>query len=218
MQRCFIERKNKTSIYIEEEKFNSATLGIIFSGEHYTIRNPLLYYSRNALFENHIDYMGIDFLYSCTKEYLECSTEEKDQIISEDIGIIKNRIIAIASDYKKIVLISKSNGLYYLRACLSDHDILGKASVILFSPGNDWNRFIIELNNSNTPAIVFAGKNDKMYNVPNLPLVYKTQTIEVHEIENADHSIEVDNNINDIHNLFDMMEYESAFIKKVIKK
>ena len=58
-----LSRKDGTFIENECQINNSRYLGIIFSGLGYTYKNPLLYYSRNILFDNNIDYIGIDYGY-----------------------------------------------------------------------------------------------------------------------------------------------------------
>ncbi|MDR1218849.1 MAG: hypothetical protein LBK73_04485 [Treponema sp.] len=102
-------RKNGTKIENEFKFINSEILGIIFYGFNYTYRNPLLYYSRNILFDHNIDYFGIDYRYYDNKDFMKLNNEEQNEYFEEDTKII----IKIPAPRGGVLKISPSN----LRVC-----------------------------------------------------------------------------------------------------
>jgi hypothetical protein len=191
-------RKNGTKIGNEFKFNNNRVLGVIFSGFNYTYRNPLLYYSRNILFDHNIDYFGIDYKYYDDKYFMELNDEEQNKYFEEDTKIIIKKILEIQKHYKKIIFIGKSLGTNAINQCLRDDRIRNKSAVIFLTPWMEWENIINKIKNMENKILVIGSFQDKYYNAGNLSEIYNKKNIKTYELMNGDHSLEINNTIKDI--------------------
>ncbi|MDR1971000.1 MAG: hypothetical protein LBQ46_03675 [Treponema sp.] len=198
-------RKNGTKIENEYNFTNGKNLGIIFSGFAYTYKNPLLYYSRNILFDHNIDYFGIDYKYYDDTFFEKMNEQEQNIYFEEDKDIIINKIIEINNNYNKLILIGKSIGTCIIKKCINNKILRDKAIIILITPAVEWEQIIDEIKNINNPILVIGSLKDKHYCVKNLGEIYNRNNIDIYEIKEGDHSLEINDAIKDIEQLKNIM-------------
>ena len=205
--------------FIENEYLSNSSnyLGVIFSGLGYALSNPLLYYSRNILFEKMIDYFGSNFGYSKNEHYKNLNSENKKEYFMDDNKIIVDKIAELSKNYQKIVLIGKSLGTGTIRQCIKMDSIKNKSTLILLTPpGDEWECTINEIKDTNIQTLVIGSLKDKLYNVKNLSEIYSIGHIKTYELEDGDHSLETNNISKDIEQLNIIMEKINVFIQENI--
>ena len=197
-----------------ESKFQGGkSLGLVFSGVGYNYRNPLLYYSKELLVQHGCDYVGVDFKYYADPSFRSLSDDERYKRLRGDNDIVLDEARRLAPEYERIFLVGKSMGTSTVRNCLKDQEILKKAVIILFTPGGEWNEFILELLELDNPTLVVGSLADKLYTVPNLPRLREKKNLTLHELQNANHSLEVNNVQEDLTALKEIMRVEERFVK-----
>jgi hypothetical protein len=204
--------------FIENEYQNNKSefLGVIFSGLGYSYKNPLLYYSRNLILENKIDYFGIDFNYTKNKTFMALDRESRIKYYHDDNEVILNKVLELSSNYKKLILIGKSLGTSTINHCIHNDFIRIKSALVLLTPSNEWEGFVDEIVNLENRIFVAGSLSDKLYKVSNLPLIYKKKNINVFELRTGDHSLESDNTIDDIEQVKTVMKILRKFILKTL--
>jgi len=197
---------------------NNQYLGIIFSGANYTYRNPLLYYSRNLLFDNKIDYFGIDFGYYRDGYYTKLTEDEKNKYFENDISIIINKILDISKQYKKIIFIGKSIGTIGIRRCFKNDSLMNKSSFVLLTPAIEWGEMINEIIYLENDFLIIGSRGDKHYMTENLNKIYNVKNINIYELADGDHSLEINDTMKDIEQLGIVCKKINDFIKYSIVK
>jgi hypothetical protein len=212
MKRVIVARKDRSCFYYEQEFFEKAdSIGIIFSGDHYTISNPFLYYSRNILFEKKIDYIGFNFDYSSNKKYVNGNDAYQKSINEEDCSLTFSLFKEIEVNYKKIFLIAKSSGLKHILK-IAKYSLSPKLCTIIFTPGFDWKDYIESTSETAIVQLIIAGTKDKLFKVENLEMIEKNIRNKIVLLDNADHSLEVDNIVLDLSNLCNVMNIVEKYI------
>jgi hypothetical protein len=196
---------------------NNDAIGLIFSGDHYSISNPLLHYTRNLLFENNIDYLGFNFLYSANTKYLTGNIDYKRSINFDDTEITFEIFRNLFDKYKKVFLISKSSGLKHILNILLNTNNIAKLIIIIFTPAFEWFDYIEHMSNSEIRQLVFTGTKDNLFAATNLQKIVQNQNVRIVQITDADHSLEVDNIKIDLQNLTNVIETTNHFIKSNLK-
>ena len=210
-------REDNSFIENEYQNNNSNYLGVIFSGIGYTLGNPLLYYSRNILIENKIDYFGINFGYTKNENYKSLNQENKNKYFINDNKIIINKILELRKNYNQIFLIGKSLGTGTIRQCIKIDTIKNVSVLILLTPpGVEWENTINEIKDTNIKTLVIGSLRDKLYSVKNLSEIHGRKHIKILELEEGDHSLETGNFKKDIEQLKMIMEATNEFIKENI--
>jgi phosphoglycolate phosphatase len=209
-------RKDGSFIENEYRINNSRYLGVVFSGLRYTYRNPLLHYSRNILFDNDIDYLGINYGYYKNESILKKSKDKLNEYFEEDARIIIDKIMELIGSYDKIFLIGKSIGIKSIRQCLKNETLKNKSVIILLTPAVEWEEFINDLDNTKNEILVIGSFGDKNYNVKNLSGIYGKKNIKAYELKEGDHSLETNDTIRDIETLKAIMTEINSFIKDQI--
>ena len=213
MKSIDIQRKDGTKIQNEFQSNNSGILGILFSGFSYTYKNPLLYYSRNILFDNSFDYLGIDYQYYCSDYFGKLDEEEQDAFFDEDNRLIARKIVEISENYKKLILIGKSMGTTAINHCINNDKIRNKAIIVYITPWKDWERIINEIKNTENKILIISSFQDKYYNVKNLKETRNKSNIELYELKEGNHSLETGDTIKNIEQLKEIMIVIKAFIE-----
>jgi hypothetical protein len=215
MKTMDIIREDGSKIENECQFSNSDLLGVIFSGFNYTYRNPLLYYSRNILFDHNADYFGIDYRYN-NKYYMNLTDEEKDKFFEKDNEIIINKLLETSKNYKKIILIGKSMGTTIIERCLRHEQIRNKSIVVFITPGSEWENIINGIKSIENKILVIGSFQDKFYNVKNITEIYNRDNIKTYELAAGDHSLEINDTIKDIERLKIIIEKIKIFIEENI--
>ncbi len=201
-----------------ESKFQGGTsLGLVFSGIGYNYRNPLLYYSKELLLQYGCDYVGVDFKYYADQSFRSLSDGERYKRLRSDNDIVAAEARRLAPEYDRIFLVGKSMGTSTVRHCLKDKEILKKAAIVLFTPGGEWNEFILELLELDNPTLVVGSLADKLYMVPNVSRLHDKKNLTLHELQNANHSLEVNNVQEDLAALKEIMRVEEQFIRESLR-
>ncbi len=216
MTKIALVRENGTEIASESIIHNQKYLGVVFSGLGYTYSKPLLYYSRNILLENGIDYVGIDYRYYEDDRFRQLNDAEKNEYFEADTRIVVKRLKELASHYEKLVLIGKSMGTSIIRRCIREKEIKDKACLVLMTPGAEWSDFIPELCALDNPTLVIASLEDTYYNVQNLKEIYEKKNVTVCEMKRGNHSLEVHDIEEDIERLKDILVKERDFIREFL--
>jgi hypothetical protein len=212
METFGLTRKDGSVIENEYQENKSECLGIVFSGFGYTYKNPLLYYSRNILFDYGIDYFGVDYAYTKNKYFMGLNENDKDKYFEDDNEAVINKILEMSDNYKKIILIGKSLGTSIIRRCIRNENIRNKSLIIFITPGNEWEGIINEIKNMDNKILVIGSLKDKLYNVKNLSEIYRKVNIKTYELKAGDHSLEINDTMKDIERLKEIMERIKTFI------
>ena len=213
-----IFRPDGTYIKVESNILQNKAIGICFSGLHYSYNYPLMYYSRNVLFENKTDYLAIDCSYSENDFFNQMNDNNQLEYIEKDKYLISEYLIGTLIKYEKIILIGKSIGVHFIRTLLKNTILENKVALVLFTPAYEWNDIILEIIDAKYPVLIIGSRNDKMFNVNNLGKLGERTNCFVLEIPNANHSLEVDNITSDLANLSKIIECEKEFIVKYLKE
>lgn len=194
-----IMRNDGTSIVIETSlEHRNDTLFIVFSGFGYTIAHPLLHYSKCVAKELLCDYIGVDYDYVRNPGFLSLLGKEQDAYFETDTALVREYILDKSGKYAHLVLVGKSMGTSIINRLLDTEEIIKKSTIVLMTPGTEWDAIIKKIIRIKNSVLVVGSKNDKHYMIEGLEAIYKKDTIEVLEIEDGNHALETGIVENDI--------------------
>ncbi len=182
---------------------SSTTLAILMPGIGYTLDRPLLDYSKKLALELGYDVLSLEYGFQIARKNLIIE-KEFQYLIKESISIFKS---ALSSNYKKIVFISKSIGtMIHTLLC---NEISGcEVKHIYLTPIDDTLGVGIKEN-----SLVISGTNDPLINIKNIEEIKKINGVEMIEIEGADHSLNISNDIlSSIDVIYKVIEAEKKYL------
>jgi len=206
-----IIRPDGTKLRIEFYDGKEEKTIYILSGVGYTTDCPLLYYQKNLGIQYGYKIVSIDFDYMRNEHFVKMDDEHGERYYKDDI----KRIIEILNinTTNKRIFIGKSMGTTVISRLIEMGKIRRPDSVMMLTPGNEWEKTIDNLKESEISCLVIASKNDKRYAIEKLTEVYEIKNIEVFELEKEDHCLEIMDIENDIDVLKKVMKRSEEFIK-----
>lgn len=179
-------------------------LAIIFPGIGYHCDKPLLYYSRKLAKERGYEEI-ISLKYSYTGQNIRGNKEKMQEVFEILYQQAEKQLEMIDfSKYKKILFISKSVGTAISSAYARKHKI--RCKQILYTPLEETYKF------EHSDAIAFLGTSDPWSNTENVEMLSNKQNIPIYMYENADHSLETGDVIEDIKTLEDVMKKTKKYL------
>ena len=181
-------------------------LAVFFPGIGYHCDKPLLYFSREAALETGYDnYINVNYT-GFRKDAKQAADgmeiafrtamEQTEQILSD----------VDWNEYDDIVFISKSIGTAIAASYAKEHNI--SCRNVYYTPLERTFEFDPQ------PGIAFTGTKDSWVNVDAMIALYLQNHMPYHIIENANHSLEVKNDvITNLGNLKKIMEITRKYLK-----
>lgn len=175
-------------VYLENKVIEQASnvLVVLLQGIGYTYDMPLLYFSKKLAMEKGYDVLSVE--YGSVKAGIKLKLENKKEIgilIEESSELIK---MALNDRYKKIIFIGKSIGTAVQRSMESNlSDFKGEIINVYLTPINKTCELGIQKN-----SLAVCGTKDPFITAENRERLISRDDIKYIEIENADHSLIVD--------------------------
>lgn len=168
--------------YHDEDKNHS--LVVLFPGVNYNFEKPLLYYARKLASIEEMDVLCIRYGYKLSKD--DIGTEIIKTIADEILPVIKKFSY---KKYNKLYFISKSIGGEIAGDIAKN---IGYENVRSFylTPTPSTIQHMIEAN-----VYTIIGTKDPIFSEKNIKALEDCKNIKMTLIKNAQHSLEVDNNI-----------------------
>lgn len=174
----------------------SKKIVILFPGVNYHVDKPLLYFSRDIAAE--LGYEYINLSYGKMPHNIKGNEEKKREAFLLAKEEAEERLSTLDfTEYEKVVFISKSMGSLLATEYSEEHNLL--AEHIIFTPMQELMDFYIG------KGIVFHGTADSWIDTEDLKEKCKEERVKLYLIKNADHSLEVDNTMNNIEILKEVM-------------
>jgi hypothetical protein len=168
-------------------------LAIIYPGGNYTAQMPLLYYPNRILQMAGADVLCVDYQYS-TSAVTAMNNAEWEAMFAADIAASLQVGLAQRS-YARLTLIGKSLGTLALAHLLDTQPIAKQASLIWLTPLLTRDSVFEAIKRTPHRALFAIGTQDSYYHEERLnELIFLTGGKSV-VIENADHSLELRNDI-----------------------
>lgn len=185
-------------------------LAILFPGIGYHIDKPLLYYARKIAKEN--DYQEIICLnYSYHGENIRGNEKKMQEVFEILFQQAAEQLKEIEfSKYEEILFISKSVGTIIASAYAEEHKILCRQ--ILYTPLEQTYQY------QHKDAIAFIGSKDPWSDVKAVKILSGEQQVPINEYEDADHSLETTNTLQNIEVLKDVMHKTERYIQNEEKE
>lgn len=168
--------------YCDKNKDNS--LVVLFPGVNYSCEKPLLHYARKAATIEGYDVLCIRYGFKLSKE----------DIGKEIIKIIANEVLEVikscsSKKYNHIYFISKSIG-GEIAGNIANTIGYDNVKSLYLTPTPTTMKHIIKSNCS-----VIVGTKDPIFTEENIQLIKGYDNVDLSLIDNAQHSLEVDNNL-----------------------
>lgn len=209
-----IEGGDGRPIKTEYRGRGSPVLGVVVSGFGYTYRNPLLYYAANLLEEGGADVLLVDFRYYEDEGFLSLDEAGRDARFEADASAVAEALEGQASVRERLILVGKSLGTSVIRRCLRRSVLAKKSSLILLTPGSEWEAFIPELAAAGRPTLVVGSFQDRYYPVSNLAEARGKSHISCHELDRGDHSLETGDAVRDLEALGSVVARMKSFLSE----
>ena len=181
-------------------------LAVIFPGIGYHADKPLLYYARKLATEAGYEEQ-IKIEYTSTQKKIRGDKEKMKKAFEELYAQAENSLKDIKwEEYDDILFISKSIGTVIAMTYASKMH-LDNARQILYTPLAP-----TFSNVCNTEVISFIGTSDPWSNVPEVIALARNNDIPIHVYDDANHSLETDDTIENLNIIQDVMKKTKIFI------
>ena len=206
-------------------------LAVIFPGIGYHADKPLLYYARKLATEAGYEEQ-IKIEYTCTQKKIRGDEEKMRKAFEELYAQAETALKDIRwEDYDDILFISKSIGTIiattYENRHLKDRHLQNNASnlkQLLYTPltatfnttaitaTTTTNTATATATATTTSTIAFIGTADPWSNVPEVIALARKNNIPIHVYDDANHSLETDDTIENLHIIRDVMKKSKIFM------
>ena len=167
-------------------------LGIILPGYRYSVDMPPLHYTQRILLDQGADTLSVDYVYSRT-DFMKQPENKRDEWISADIFAACNTILS-QHPYEKITLVGKSLGTIAMGHLLADRRFQ-QASCIWLTPLLTTDRLRTRIEQIHPRSLFVIGTADQFYQPGLLHQLESTTNSHALVIQDADHSLEIPNDI-----------------------
>lgn len=158
----------------------SSSLVVIFPGKNYPCQLPLLYYASLSAIENNHDVLLLEYGYQSARSELEI--DDLHVLVEECARAIHQ----VVENYESLIFVSKSLGTIVagqVAEAIEDKDI----RQLYLTPLNRTVPYI-----QRSRGIVIYGTKDPSFNNQSIEAIEYLNDMEVHPIQNATHSLEVE--------------------------
>lgn len=205
INRSFIKVKSSFGYEIENLYFahssKANSIVIIFPGSDYSCDKPVLHYARKAALLSGCDVLSLEYgSFNSSKETLD---DFLDRIIKESYEAVQ---LCLANTYENIYFISKSLGTI-VAGEISELIGYKKINNLFLTPIKDTTKYIMKSNCS-----IVVGTNDKFFSRKDIDNITNPY-VDIHIVEGAVHSLEVDDYIKSIQILSDVTKICADFVK-----
>ena len=168
----------------DKNNSNSNSLVVLFPGVNYSCEKPLLHYARKAAVIEGYDVLCVRYGYKLSKDDIG---KEIIKTVSEEVfQAIKN---CDNEKYNKLYFISKSIG-GEVAGNIADKMGYHNVKSLYLTPTPSTVQHIIK-----TDSYVIVGTKDKIFPEENIQFVKTYKNVKLTLIDNAQHSLEIDGNI-----------------------
>ncbi len=174
-------------------------LAVIFPGIGYHIDKPLLYYSKRLALEHDYDVIEITYDFPFKARTIKGDKDKMHNAFELAAEQVKEQLSTVEfSQYDTVLFIGKSIGTTVAAHYDKSHDI--NATHLVLTPVPQTFEFL-------RPGcgIVFNGTADPWCDTSLVEEKCKEMGLELHVIENANHSLETKSAITDARNLIDIL-------------
>lgn len=181
-------------------------LAIIFPGVGYHVDKPLLYYSKQIVESRGYECISISY----NKMPTDIKGDEKKKQDAFDLAKkqVEQQLTSIDfNEYKSIIFISKSLGSILATDYAKNHSINVKH--ILFTPVQETLSLPIK------EGIVFHGTKDSWIETEDLVEKCNIEGVKLYLIEDANHSLEIEDVLLDLDNLRCIMKNIEEYVKEI---
>lgn len=180
-------------------------LAVIFPGIGYHCDKPLLYYARKLVVEYGYDQV-ISLVYTYDGGNIKGNEEEMKKAFVALYEQATEQLSGISfHEYEEIVFVSKSIGTVIASMYAKEHELCCKQ--ILYTP------LAQTFDVDHQDAIAFIGSKDPWSDVDRVVAMASSQSVPMKVYENANHSLETLDTMNNIQILKDVMDETLEFIK-----
>lgn len=170
--------------YYDKDKNNSNSLVVLFPGVNYSCEKPLLHYARKAAVIEGYDVLCVRYGYKLSKN--DIGKEIIKTVSAEVFQAIKN---CHNEKYNNLYFISKSIG-GEVAGNIADKMGYHNVKSLYLTPTPSTVQHIIK-----TDSYAIVGTKDKIFPEENIQFVKPYKNVKLTLIDNAQHSLEIDNNI-----------------------
>lgn len=205
INKSFIKVKSSFGHEIENLYLTHSTKAnsvvILFPGSDYSCDKPLLHYARKATLLSGCDVLSIEYGYIRANK--EPCDDFMERIIKESYETVQ---LCLANSYVNIYFISKSLGTI-VAGEISDLIKYRKINNLFLTPTKETIKYIMKSNCS-----IVIGTNDRFFSSKDIDTITNSY-VDMHIIEGAVHSLEVDDYIKSIQILSDVTKICANFVK-----
>lgn len=179
---------------------------VFFPGIGYHCDKPLLYYSRKLAQEcGYEETIALSYTYDGGN--IRGNEEKMQQAFESLYGQAEKSLSAIDFDkYDEILFVAKSVGTIIASAYAEKHSI--RCRQILYTP------LKYTYNFAHRDAIAFIGTSDPWSIVPEIQALSQKQQVPMYTYENANHSLETTDTLENLKILQDVMGKTKGFLKR----
>ncbi len=190
-------------------------LAVIFPGIGYHADKPLLYYAGKLAAEAGYDEQ-IKVSYTSTQKKIRGDMDKMKKAFEELYAQAEDALKEIKWDeYDDILFISKSIGTIIAMKYASKNNV-NKVRQILYTPLEATFQIASGSSADDVPAcndaIAFIGTADPWSSVPEVIALSQKSGVPIHVYDDANHSLETDDTIENLHIIRDVMKKSKIFI------
>jgi hypothetical protein len=179
-----------------KHKENHKHLAVLLPGMGYTCQMPLLYYPLRLLLEQDANVFRVEYNYSQNEKFKNLSSSERENWLLTDVQTALDAVFK-DEEYEKVSVIGKSLGTKAMGYLLNQYDKLKEADAIWLTPLFHDEVLVDKILQCKQRSLFITGTADPCYVEDNVTKILKVTKGDSLIIENADHSLEIENNILD---------------------
>lgn len=179
----------------------SKKICFMLSGTGYTYDKPLLYYSTMLLLEKEFDIVHINYSYE--KDLFDRELEFVIELLEDDVDSVIRAVLE-ESTYEEVMFLGKSLGSIPLISKYIQEECYSTYKTILLTPLLKFDQFFEGVMNSSNTMLLIIGNRDPHFIDEKIELLQKRRNIDLLEIANANHSLEMEPT-NTLHSLEAML-------------
>lgn len=169
-------------------------IAVLFPGFGYSGQMPLLYYPRQLLLGSGADVFVVGYNYPERPEFLSASVEDRDLWLGTD-SIAAYKSAAAQRNYERVTLVGKSIGTRAIGHLLAADEKLPSLRCVWLTPILRNDLLCAQIMQRPHQALFVVGTADSHHIPEKLAEVQEATGGEALVIENADHSLEIKDDI-----------------------
>ena len=187
-------------------------LAVIFPGIGYHADKPLLYYARKLASEAGYEEQ-IKIEYTCTQKKIRGDMDKMKKAFEELYAQAERALKDVKwEEYDDVLFISKSIGTVIAMTYAGRNNTPLNLKQLLYTPLEVTFASDITSNTAPQNAIAFIGTADPWSNVPEVIALARKNNVPIHVYDDANHSLETDDTIENLHIIRDVMKKSKIFM------